>query len=765
MKLGNQLLLTLPLLFSFSMFFAQSNINWQLHHGQGEGIFVPGPNDPPVVDILNELTGGRQTIHGDPGGFQYAIIPAQDDTDWEAAPIDKDGDLCWRLDRSTLNTSFTVLDFTYFQTSFFVENINESFILRFYQVDDGARAYVFNSVHPEGAYIEGGDARIFASIAEIDISPLFVAGEENRIVIVQFDDSQTENFLKVETISEAELNSCEVDIQGPELFTRLADGSEIALSDLTFDELFLCGDEPSVNVELRDNCDQNPVIIDAISGIESINGDNTITYSVSFTAIDRSGNESTASYLYTALSDTEKPEIQSLTSEKSTFILDRCNEFMLTFEDLGLSISDNCTPPAFIDIQLSQTEFEEPGDAEITVTAIDEAGNESAFNVKVSFEPNPDFVSIVAGNDVLNKTAAEDGSIVLTEEELLANDTASDGSSLEIQDLTLLNPENGTLTDNNDGTYTFTPSEDFDGALELTYIAKSRNSALYFKQTEHFYEYVPFGTTWDDAARRAAARQINGIEGYLATITSQAENDFIFERLRGNGWIGASDAAIEGEWRWVTGPEGRDENGKGLLFWLGEDEEGMPIEGTYSNWGVSRFSGVEPNNLGNEDYAHFVFDLLNFFDESEIGKWNDFSRNNPSIDGFIVEYGDIGDCASKFVDEASVNVTIIINENDISIIDLPRKDKKIAVKGFGVQIFPNPLRKQTNLKVHLQQPSDLKLIIRDVQGQIVQQKSYFNLEAGTNNFELPLEELNQGIYLISIGTAEAERTMKMVVLE
>jgi len=171
---------------------------WQLHHGQGAGIFTPGPDDPSVEEILNELTGGRQPVHGDPGGFQYAMIPPTDDADWEAAPIDEDGDLCWRLDRSRLTGGFMALDFTYFQTSVFIDDASVPFILRFYQVDDGARAYVFNSAHPDGEYIVGGDARIYASIAETDISPLFIAGEENRIVIVQFDDSQTENYLKVE---------------------------------------------------------------------------------------------------------------------------------------------------------------------------------------------------------------------------------------------------------------------------------------------------------------------------------------------------------------------------------------------------------------------------------------------------------------------------------------------------------------------------------------------------------------------------------------
>jgi len=769
MKLAKQLLLSLSFLLSVSLTFTQS-VTWQLHHGQGEGIFVPGPDDPPVEEILNELTGGRQPVHGDPGGFQYANIPTMSDSGWETAPIDEDNDLCWRLNRSALNTSFTVLDFTYFQTSIFVTDASESFLLRFYQVDDGARAYVFNSVYPDGEYIVGGDARLYAAVAETDISPLFVEGEENRIVIVQFDDSQTQNFLKVEVIREAELNNCERDIESPKIFITLENGLEILLSELTFDAPFQCGAEPSINFEdiiVRDNCDPNASIVEVTSGIESVNNDGSITFSVNYTAIDESGNETTASYLYTVLTDQEGPEIGSNLDDTPTFTLDLCNEFTLTLEHLGISATDNCTPDELISIMLSQTEFEGAGDAEVTVVAIDEIGNESTLDIKIRLETNPDFVSIVAGDDVINKTAAADGSIILTEEELLSNDTASDGSALEIQDLALVNLGDGVLVNNNDGTYTFTPSENFSGALQLTYLVKSRNAALYFEETGHFYEYVPFGTSWDVAKTGAELRQINGLKGYLSTITSQAENDFIFERLQGNGWIGASDATVEGEWRWVTGPEGREDNGKGLLFWLGERANGMAVDGVYSNWGISKFSGAEPNNLGNnEHYAHFIFDLFRFFDESEAGKWNDFSRNNPSIDGYIVEYGDNDGCASKFVDEAMVDVTIIINENNTpNSHDFSNKSQRIIGKSLDVKLHPNPLRKRTNLRVDLVQSSDIDILIRSMNGKVVKVLHYDNMEIGRNNFELDLEDFNEGVYLISVKTTTTEETLKAVVID
>jgi hypothetical protein len=60
--------------------------------------------------------------------------------------------------------------------------------------------------------------------------------------------------------------------------------------------------------------------------------------------------------------------------------------------------------------------------------------------------------------------------------------------------------------------------------------------------------------------------------------------------------IGASDAAEEGEWRWVGTPAIAD----GPQFWQGgpEDDDGQATAGAYAAW-----SDGEPNDGGNEDCA------------------------------------------------------------------------------------------------------------------------------------------------------------------
>ncbi len=87
--------------------------------------------------------------------------------------------------------------------------------------------------------------------------------------------------------------------------------------------------------------------------------------------------------------------------------------------------------------------------------------------------------------------------------------------------------------------------------------------ANYLPSTGHYYEYVPsVGITWSNAKTTAEGRNYYGLQGYLATITSADEAKLSGEQAAGAGWIGGSDEAVEGTWRWMTGPE------TGKSFWV-----------------------------------------------------------------------------------------------------------------------------------------------------------------------------------------------------
>ena len=219
-------------------------------------------------------------------------------------------------------------------------------------------------------------------------------------------------------------------------------------------------------------------------------------------------------------------------------------------------------------------------------------------------------------------------------------------------------------------TLKYTPDANYSGtdALKIT-VADNQGSGergyrisetgkFFNTLNEHYYEYISGSITWDAAKTAAEAKTLYGLKGYLVTITSVEENALITSMAGGNGWIGASDSASEGIWKWVTGPEA------GIQFWTGDTGAGTSSTTKYGsayNSGYANWQSGEPNNSdssrGGEDVAHFY---------SNNGEWNDYaSANTNSITGYIVEYGGLsGDNLQ------TANLTITINPvNDAPTIE------------------------------------------------------------------------------------------------
>ncbi|MBU6280147.1 MAG: IPT/TIG domain-containing protein, partial [Actinomycetales bacterium] len=130
-------------------------------------------------------------------------------------------------------------------------------------------------------------------------------------------------------------------------------------------------------------------------------------------------------------------------------------------------------------------------------------------------------------------------------------------------------------------------------------------------------------------------RTFNGLVGYLATSTSQAENDFIYSKVGGNaGWIAGSDADVEGTWKWVSGPEA------GTVFWKsGVTGCTQGLRGTCNPVGqgpqFSYWRNGEPND-------YFGEDALEFFGSGDTpaGVWNDRGATDATFQRpYIVEFG------------------------------------------------------------------------------------------------------------------------------
>lgn len=193
----------------------------------------------------------------------------------------------------------------------------------------------------------------------------------------------------------------------------------------------------------------------------------------------------------------------------------------------------------------------------------------------------------------------------------------------------------GTLSDDNAAlatlTYTRTGNTIGTDTLEVSLVDPNE---VYYPDTGHLYEVVSSTKTWTQAKTAADLLTLDGAPGYLATITSSAENAFVSARLSGAGWMGASDSAVEGTWNWVDGPE------NGTQFWSG-NFSGNTVGGQYANW-----SGGEPNNAGNEDCAQFL--------SGGTGMWNDLPCTVTTLPYYVAEFGAPGLLPTI----SSLNVTV-----------------------------------------------------------------------------------------------------------
>ena len=163
-------------------------------------------------------------------------------------------------------------------------------------------------------------------------------------------------------------------------------------------------------------------------------------------------------------------------------------------------------------------------------------------------------------------------------------------------------------------------------ALSTGAMAQNVGSSVFYNADNgHYYQmyFNAAGLSWNDASTEANSRG-----GYLATLTSKSENDFVVSNIMplftpnppppGNVspglYLGGSDNDTEGTWTWVTGET-----------WA------------YTNWNFA-----EPNNASlldsiyDQDYLQIVKYGYAGFSDNWDDCWGDPIVANSN--GFIVEW-------------------------------------------------------------------------------------------------------------------------------
>ena len=165
--------------------------------------------------------------------------------------------------------------------------------------------------------------------------------------------------------------------------------------------------------------------------------------------------------------------------------------------------------------------------------------------------------------------------------------------------------------------------------LLLALIGMAQAEPVLWETNGHYYEAiaVPSGITWVDASIDATNSSYLGMGGYLATVTSEEENNFIHTTFGSSNIVGfllggfqlpGSDEPSAG-WTWVTGEE-------------------------WNAWDVSNWKADEPNNAysGGAIFYHGTSTSEEVLQYSNWGgTWASQFNDVPDMSGwggYIVEY-------------------------------------------------------------------------------------------------------------------------------
>lgn len=225
----------------------------------------------------------------------------------------------------------------------------------------------------------------------------------------------------------------------------------------------------------------------------------------------------------------------------------------------------------------------------------------------------------------------------------------------------------------------------------------------------HYYDavIVPGQISWTAARDSAVARG-----GYLATLTTHAESDFVWSVVQGTqkglylgGFQVPGAAEPAGGWAWVTGEP-----------W------------DYTNW-----HAAEPNNgLAGPPENFLMFFTIVPTVQSD---WNDAG---PLLDGYAIEY----------------------EQNPASVTHSPADPA-----GMQLAIGPNPLRGPGTIRFTLPRDGRVTITLHDLGGRRLETLLRGAFAAGPHEVawdRLAAERLPSGVYFLRMGCGEATTSVRFV---
>ena len=252
------------------------------------------------------------------------------------------------------------------------------------------------------------------------------------------------------------------------------------------------------------------------------------------------------------------------------------------------------------------------------------------------------------------------------------------------------------------------------GTITIRVTASVSTANVYYNPINgHYYKYVSTAQTAPNAFTAAESDVLYGVKGYLATITTAQEQEFIYANINGtNLWLGGTDDnnlintrcgttypannVPDGHWTWVTGPEKctqfQEGNTAVTMQWVHKDTNaflsksaGNVANARYENWcngNPSPYTLVAPGTSGRggsgEPNGHNGGE--NYIVDKWGGSpcWNDLStQSTGSIYEYSENWGSGADARGSFTgaNVASAEVS--------ALVDNAPKDLVVSRSGSG----------------------------------------------------------------------------------
>lgn len=207
------------------------------------------------------------------------------------------------------------------------------------------------------------------------------------------------------------------------------------------------------------------------------------------------------------------------------------------------------------------------------------------------------------------------------------------------------------------------------GNIKVIFHEKVYTSWIDGNGVTHYYTYIgpdssDSDITWQQSYNAAKRHKYKGLTGYLTTITSAEEHDFLYNNISSEtGWLGGTRLRIKNslnrindessisenindytsiiteanDWYWTDGPE------SGLIFFskptYDSPGQGAP-PGVYQGFnnkgtpGNETTANSEPNNFSSKEFC------LQFAQRNKY--WNDLSYDMAGMKGYFVEFSEYG---------------------------------------------------------------------------------------------------------------------------